>query len=43
VNEVKPAGEGTVTWEANGLASGVYSYRLQTTSFVQTKKLVLLR
>lgn len=32
-----------VTFNANGLVSGVYYYRLQTTSFTETKKLTLLR
>jgi len=30
-------------WDAKGLASGVYLYRLRTKDFIETKKLVLLR
>jgi 1,4-alpha-glucan branching enzyme len=43
VSELKAPGEYTVTWDASGHASGVYFYRLQTSDFVQTRKLVLLR
>ncbi|MBI5471921.1 MAG: T9SS type A sorting domain-containing protein [Ignavibacteriae bacterium] len=43
VNEVKQPGTYSVQWDASGIASGVYLYRLQAGSFVQTKKLVVLR
>lgn len=44
VSEKKPAGSYTVTWDASGLGSGVYLYRLVTDQgFVQTRKLVLLK
>jgi hypothetical protein len=32
-----------VTFDAGGLTSGVYLYRLQSVNFVQTRKLMLLR
>ena len=32
-----------VDWNARGFATGVYYYRLQAGSFVETKKLILLR
>ena len=43
VNAEKDAGAHDVTFNANGLASGVYMYRIQAGSFVQTKKLILVR
>lgn len=33
----------TVNWQAGGLASGVYLYRLTAGSFVQTRKMLLLK
>jgi hypothetical protein len=43
VNEPKDAGTHSVTWDAAGLPSGVYYYRLEAGGYVATKKLVLLR
>ncbi len=43
VNEVKTPGRYEVTWDATGLASGVYFYQLRADKFVETKKLLLLR
>lgn len=43
VNEPMSAGSYSVSWNATGIASGVYFYRLQAESFSETKKLVLLR
>ena len=43
VNDVKPAGSYTVTFNAANVPSGVYFYRLQTASFTETKRLVVLK
>ena len=43
VSDNLSAGKHQVVWEAKGIASGIYFYRLQTADFVQTRKLVLLR
>lgn len=43
VDEVQVAGNTLVRWDARGVPSGVYFYRIQTDRFVQTKKLVLIR
>ncbi|MCX6121313.1 MAG: YCF48-related protein [Ignavibacteriales bacterium] len=37
------AGTHSVVWDASKCASGIYCYRLQTGSFIETKKLILLR
>jgi serine protease len=43
VDEQKSPGTYTVKWDASGMSSGVYLYRLQAGSFVETRKLVVLR
>jgi hypothetical protein len=43
VNENQNAGAHSVTFNASNLASGVYFYRLTAGSFVETKKLMLLK
>jgi hypothetical protein len=43
LSEELPAGTYSEQWTAAGLPSGVYFYRLQTGSYFETKKLVLLR
>jgi hypothetical protein len=43
VNEVQDAGLKSVTWNANNIPSGVYFYRLQAGSFIETKKMLLIR
>ncbi len=43
VSEELPVGIHTTQWNASGVASGSYFYRLQTGDFVDTKKLLLLK
>jgi hypothetical protein len=43
VNEEKAAGTYEVTWYAENLPSGVYFYQLRAGSFVETKKMLLLK
>lgn len=43
VNEEKQPGNHEVKFDGSNLPSGVYFYRLQTSSFIQTKKFILLR
>jgi len=47
VNEVKPAGTYTVTFDgssaASGLPSGIYVYRIQTEGFSENKKMTFLK
>jgi len=43
VNEEKSAGTYEVTWYAENLPSGVYFYQLKVDSFLETKKMLLLK
>jgi DNA-binding beta-propeller fold protein YncE len=43
VSEQHLAGEYEVNWDAKGLASGIYLYRLQAENFCETKRLILMQ
>jgi len=43
VSGVRPAGEHVVEWNAHGMASGVYFYRIEGRECVQTKKMLLMK
>ena len=43
VNGSHAAGTFTATWDASGMPSGVYFYRLSTGEHVRTRKMLLMR
>ena len=43
LNEEKPAGSYEVEFIGTGLPSGIYFYQLQTGSYVETKKMILMK
>jgi sugar lactone lactonase YvrE len=43
VNEEKPAGSYEVKFNAAGLSSGIYFYKLQAGSLIETKKMILMK
>ena len=43
VNEQKPAGRYSVTWDATEFSSGVYFYTLMAGNLIQTRRLLLLK
>jgi hypothetical protein len=43
VNQAQPAGSYTANFNASQLASGIYMYRLQAGSFVETRKMMLVK
>jgi hypothetical protein len=43
INEARTAGSYTETFDASRLSSGTYFYRLESGSFVQTKKMIIMK
>lgn len=43
VNDLLPAGNYSVTWNAENFSSGIYFYTLSTNNFKDTKKMILLK
>ena len=43
VNRNQPTGEYSVSFDASGLASGIYIYKLKASSFEQSRKMLFLR
>jgi hypothetical protein len=43
VNEIKQAGSYELSFDASGLASGVYFYKLETGDFTEIKKMMLIK
>jgi hypothetical protein len=43
VNEEKPAGEYEVEFDGSELSSGIYFYQLKTGSFIESKKMILMK
>jgi hypothetical protein len=43
VNEEKPAGKFQINFSADALPSGIYFYKLQAGTFIETKDMILLR
>ena len=43
VNELKNPGRYEVNFDASNLSSGVYLYRLQTESYIETRQMMLIK
>ena len=43
INEIKPVGNYNCSSNASSLPSGIYFYQLKANSYVETKKMVLLK
>jgi hypothetical protein len=43
VSDFKPAGSYLVTFDASRFGSGVYFYKMETSGFIQTKRMVMVK
>lgn len=43
VNSTMPAGDHSISWDAQDMASGLYIYTIQAGDFSQTKKMILMK
>jgi len=43
VDEYRPIGSHKVVWNASNMPSGIYFYRLETSSFTRTQKMILMK
>jgi len=43
VNEQKPAGRYSVTWDARNVSSGIYFYKLTAGSYKEVKKMIVIK
>jgi hypothetical protein len=43
INKKQQAGFHSISWDASGMASGVYLYRLQAGDYVETRKMIVLK
>ncbi|MDP4173355.1 MAG: T9SS type A sorting domain-containing protein [Bacteroidota bacterium] len=43
VNKYQNAGSYTIKFDASSLPSGIYLYRLEAGSFIETRKLILIK
>lgn len=43
VNEEKPAGKYEVEFKGSNFSSGIYLFQIKTSSFMQTRKMLLLK
>jgi hypothetical protein len=43
VDELRPAGQNRISFNASGLSSGVYLYRLSAGELIRTRKMILVK